>query len=279
MTYRNILLNLDASAECSVRITATLDLASRFDAHVIGLAAIGIPPILYGPEMALSGPLVAQMQDELEQQARRATGQFEAAAKRQGYVRVETRVADFDEVSAMAQSARYADLVVIGQEEPGHTSLEAGRLTPGNMVLASPRPVLVIPYIGAPAGFGKHILIAWNGSREACRAVADALPLLAAAERVTVMAVNPDAGNADHGALPGADLAKYLASHNVKVEAQADPGAAIDVGNELLSRAADLGADLIVMGAYGHSRAREWVFGGVTRTILSGMTMPVLMSH
>ena len=79
--------------------------------------------------------------------------------------------------------------------------------------------------------------------------------------------------------MPGADLAKYLASHNVKVEAQADPGAAIDVGNELLSRAADLDADLIVMGAYGHSRAREWVFGGVTRTILSGMTMPVLMSH
>ena len=152
-------------------------------------------------------------------------------------------------------------------------------VSPADIVIACARPVLVVPYIGAAADFGKNVLVAWNGSREACRAVSDALPLLKKANRVTVMAVDPEIGEFGHGALPGADLARFLAHHDVNVEARNDPGAVADVGEELLSRIADCAADLLVMGAYGHARAREWVFGGATRTILRSMTVPVLMSH
>jgi nucleotide-binding universal stress UspA family protein len=215
----------------------------------------------------------------LEQHARAATQQFETAARQQGYVRIESRVSSADQISAITLNARYADLVVIGQKNPADSVLSGSLVNPGNVVLACPRPVLVIPYIGAPAGFGNHILIAWNGSRESCRAVTDALPLLKLAGRVTVMAVDPRISNSAHGAAPGADLAKFLASHDVKVTAQPDYSDVDDAGVELLSRAADLGADLLVMGAYGHTRTREWVLGGVTRTILASMTIPVLMSH
>ncbi len=136
-----------------------------------------------------------------------------------------------------------------------------------------------MPFIGTHTGFGRRVLIAWNGSREACRAVTDAMPFLTAAEHVTVMAVNPMVDERGHGEAPGADLAAFLAHHGVNVEAQADRTPVRDIGEELLSRVADDEADLLVMGAWGHSRAREWVMGGVTRTMLSAMTVPVLMTH
>ncbi len=279
MTYRNILLHLDANPECAHRINATLDLASRLDAHVTGLAVAGITPVPFSPEMAASAQIFAEVHEHLYRQAEGAAQRFESTAQQQGYVQVETRVVSERELDALTLEARYADLIVIGQRDPANGAPDSAIATPGDVVLACPRPVLVIPYIGAPAGFGKHVLIAWNGSREACRAVTDALPLLKLAERVTVMAVDPEISDQAHGPSPGEDLAKFLARHDVKITVDPDYGEVDDTGSELLSRATDLGADLIVMGAYGHSRAREWVFGGVTRTILGSMTVPVLMSH
>jgi len=172
--------------------------------------------------------------------------------------------------------ARYADLVLIGQTDASDDS-KVPTDFPERLVLAAGRPVLILPAVGKFATIGKRILIAWNPSREATRAVTDAIPLLQRADNVHVMAVNPKAG--EHGSVPGADIGLYLARHGVRVDVKTDHGAEIDVGNELLSRAADLDADLIVMGGYGHSRLKEWVLGGATRTILESMTAPVLMSH
>ncbi len=278
MTYRNLLLHLDSSPACLQRVNATLDLAARFDAHVTGLVTPAkVMP--YGFNSAPSAALIEQSQALIDAQTRQTVAAFEAAAQQYRSVAIESRIASADANAAIALSARYTDLVVIGQSDPEQTADDGARVSPGEVLLGCPRPVLLVPYIGAPAGFGKTVLIAWNGSREACRAVADALPLLKQAQRVIVMAANPQIGDAAHGELPGTDLAAYLAHHDITAEAHADPGAAVDIGQELLSRAADLGVDLLVMGAYGHSRAREWVFGGVTRTILQSMTMPVLMSH
>ena len=277
MSYRHILLHLDAGAACTLRINATLDLASRIDAHVTGLATVSVAPLYYYPENAMAGQIVAEWQSQLEQQARTVTARFEAAARAHGYTSVETRIDNYNELGSLTLNARYADLVVIGQTDPA--AREVSRITAADVVLACPRPVLVIPYTGAPSGFGRHALIAWNGSREACRAVTDALPLLKRAERVTVMAVDPEISAQAHGPEPGADLAKFLARHGINTEAHPDYGEVDDTGAELLSRAADLQADLLVMGAYGHTRAHEWVFGGVTRTILNSMTIPVLMAH
>jgi nucleotide-binding universal stress UspA family protein len=139
------------------------------------------------------------------------------------------------------------------------------------------RPVLVVPYIGPSGTLGKRVLLAWNATREATRAATDALPFLQAADEVLVVLVKPH--SISHGEVPGADIGLYLARHGVHVKVETIEGVDIDAGNLLLSRAADLSSDLIVMGAYGHSRFSELVLGGVTRTMFESMTVPVLMSH
>jgi nucleotide-binding universal stress UspA family protein len=279
MSYRNILVHLDNQPGCALRITAALDLAERYDARLVGLATTGVLVLPYGLGMVPSGEVLAEWEDYLGEQARAATARFAELAGKRGFTRIESRIAEGIELSAITLNARYTDLVVVGQPEPGGALVEGPRVSPGEVVLESPRPVLVVPYIGAPAGFGQRILIAWNGSREASRAVTDSLPLLQRAARVVVMAVNPVIDPRGHGDLPGADLAAYLAHHGVNVEVHPDNGPVTDVAAELLSRCADLEIDLLVMGAYGHSRAREWAFGGATHTVLRSMTVPVLLSH
>ena len=149
------------------------------------------------------------------------------------------------------------------------------------MVLASGRPVLVVPYVGTYPRVGDRVMIAWDASREAARAVADALPLLQAAQQVITLSANPDSGGRSdrHGDLPGADIARHLARHGVRVEAQRLSAKEISIADMLLNRIADEGIDLLVMGAYGHARVREIWLGGVTRRLMQHMTVPVFISH
>jgi nucleotide-binding universal stress UspA family protein len=149
---------------------------------------------------------------------------------------------------------------------------------PESVALATGRPALVVPHIGAKPP-GKVVLLCWNASREAARAASDAMPLLTAADQVIVLAINPTTSAKGHGAEPGTDAAAWLARHGVKVTVQRDVAMDADVGGVILSRAADHDVDLIVMGIYGHSRIREMVLGGASRTLLGSMTVPVFMSH
>ena len=176
----------------------------------------------------------------------------------------------------VALHARYADLVVLGQPDSENGG-EVDAQVPEDVVLSAGRPALVVPYIGAGEEIGKRVLIAWDGGREAARAVNDALPLLENAEFVAVLVVNPSQGA--HGEEPGADIALHLARHGIAVEAQHIEVRDLSTGNALLSRLADEAIDLLVMGAYGHSRLREMVLGGMTREVFQQMTVPVLMSH
>jgi nucleotide-binding universal stress UspA family protein len=184
-----------------------------------------------------------------------------------------TEIAD-----AALTNARYADLAILGQHDPDDAA-SGPRYLPEEVVLGGGRPVLIVPYIGPTATFGERVSIAWDASREAARAVNDALPLLRRARQVGVVSVNPRPWPFAHGEEPGADIGLHLARHGVKVEVQRIEGQGIDTANAILSHLADQSADLLVMGAYGHSRLREFVLGGVTRTILREMTVPVLMSH
>jgi nucleotide-binding universal stress UspA family protein len=174
--------------------------------------------------------------------------------------------------------ARYADLAIVGQLDPDNEA-PGSPLSPADVLLDSGRPALVVPYVGRFADVGQRVLIGWNASREAARAVNDALPLLARAAQVTVLAVNPRVGTMHHGATPGADIAAHLARHGITVTVEIAHVTELDASDTLLNRAADLGADLIVTGAYGRSRMRELVLGGVTRDLLRRMTVPVFMSH
>ncbi len=280
MAYKTILVHLDDSKACDKRVKAALDLAARQDAHLVGL--------YLALEFAAPAYLAAQMpSDLLEQQAARsreacdkALAAFDDAARKAG-VHAEPRSARAyaDEVEdLLGLHGRYADLVVLGQHDPDDArSMSESAVE--HAVLAIGRPILLVPYVGATAGFGKRPLLLWDASREAASAADDALPLLQAADKVDVLSVNPKAGIRGHGEEPGADIATVLARHGVKAEARHAVAKEISIADAILSSASDLGSDMLVMGAYGHSRLRELVLGGVTRSVLQHLAMPALMSH
>jgi nucleotide-binding universal stress UspA family protein len=199
---------------------------------------------------------------------------FQEAIRREG-VMGEWRQVEGRAVELLALHGRYADLLVMGQDDP--ESGNAGLLEA--VLFDSGRPVLAIPFAGTFKTIGRRVLVGWNASREASRAVHDALPLLAKAESTCVFLANPKRGLAAHGEEPGADIARHLARHGLKVEVAKTIADDVADSALLLNHASDMGADLLVMGAYGHSRLREFILGGVTRSLLREMTVPVLLSH
>ena len=179
--------------------------------------------------------------------------------------------------SEVGVHAYYADLVVVARpESAGQTAGPPGLAE--SLVLSSGRPIIIFPPRGTVSRV-RRILVAWNARREAIRAVADALPLLVKAKAVEILVVDHERKPSGHGQEPGADIARHLARHGAQVEVRRLSSGGEDVGRLLLSQAAVLAADLLVMGAYGHSHLSEWMFGGVTRTVLREASLPVLMSR
>lgn len=280
MTIKSILAVLDNSKHVPGVVSVAADLAQRFESHLVGLYAVHAEMESHALQDEWLAERTESYARKLNEQAQRSEAAFAQFTKAILGGGAEFKRADQDSLSAVTVQARYADLVVMGQRDPE----EAGTNVPNSIVersvLAVGRPVLVVPYFSnAYPDLGRNVLVAWSGTRESARAVRDALPLLQRARNVVVMAVNPTLGKRGHGELPGADLALYLARHGVKVEARPGVALEIGVGDELLARASDMGSDLLVMGAYGHSRLQELVMGGVTQTIMQHMTLPVLMSH
>ena len=277
MTYKTIALWLDARR--SAPTDAAIRMAQAFGAHLTALNHVDVIRLSPFIRAHLGEELVRQQLRRAEDDATAAAAGFEAIARREGLGGVEVRRLVGDPVQGLAISARYADLIVLGQVDAENTDGPEQRDFPDHAILAAGRPVLMVPYAGTFNTIGEHVAVAWSATRESTRAVTDALPLLQRAKKVTVIIGDPRPGAGGHGASPGADIALYLARQGVTVEVSLEQTAGIDVGSLLLSRIADLNADLLVMGAYGHSRMRELVLGGVTRTILRQMTVPVLMSH
>jgi nucleotide-binding universal stress UspA family protein len=267
---------VDATERAPARVRAASMLAQRFDAHVVAVYSV-VSPLYSEPFVADGGAFVAQellrFQEKKDQQARES---FERMASTLGGP-VEWRSDAGDPAAVVCEHSRYADLVVVGQYDED----QANDVTPdfvGRVILGSGRPVLVMPYAGTVSTIGRRIMIAWNARREAARAISDALPLLRQAEDVQITTFNAKPGDSD-GDLPGADVAAYLSRHGVRATVSGACSKEMDVGKQILSRVDEFGSDLVVMGGYGHSRAFEYVMGGVTRTMLSSMTVPVLFSH
>jgi len=274
MSYKTILVHIDAADRSAAQVSLAARLAQQFEAHLVGLHALSSIRL---PSFTLpNAEPGVELRTMVETQALQKRGEFERMTMQAGLNDAEWRASLEDAAAAVALHARYADLVVIGQRNP---NLSAG-LDPDfahQVVLAAGRPVLIVPYVGRFDVVGKQIVLAWDARREAGRAATDALPLLKVADKVTIVSVHPS--QPAHGEQPGADVALYLARHGVRCEVSNLYGRDIDAGNQLLSYAADLSADLIVMGAYGHSRVGQMILGGVTRTLMESMTVPVLMSH
>lgn len=276
--YKSILLYIGKSPTWQSGLRTAAALAKEHEAHLIGLACTGYvvlqAPVASAEAFAFYPPIGY---DQFRAEAHQRLREFEQAAANYAFASVETRLVDDAAEHALALQSRYCDLVLLASGELTQSyPILPGRLT-GHVAIHATRPVLQVPTQVAPQMDGT-ILIGWNGSAEASRAVGAALPLLRQAARVQIAVLNPEHAPGRHGDDPGADIARYLACHCEKVEVINERTNA-HAGEALLELARSNGAGLIVAGAYGHSRFREWVLGGTTDRLIDQNHVAVLMTH
>lgn len=275
MAYKTILVHVDDDKAMPKRVEFAARLALQEQAHLIGMALTGVSQFLYETVATdIADPAIVPYLDTLRARAQRNLDEFEEIASRLGVTSIDKRLLDDEAAGGISSEARYADLVVVGQYDRDGGVSPAYANLPETIVMNGARPVLIIPFAGTISTTGDHVLIAWNGSIEATRAVAGALPMLQHARCVEVAVFGMESG-ADH---PGAHLATYLERQGVATSLIQHPAKG-DLGEQLLSMAKDKGVDLLVMGCYGHSRFRETLLGGVTRSALASTTIPILMAH
>ena len=281
MSYRTVLVHCNDRRRIKRLVEAAGEVASRFNAHLIGLSIS--PPVFVFPG-GMPGTPDTIVIDERRQAYHKdnpdlRSAFLEAAAHRQTVVSEWRELeADRASVSEVAlEHARSADLVIVSQADPawsGSAYLDATEV----LVMGSGRPTLVVPNEGLSSGIGSRVLVAWNDTREAARAVFDALPLIKAASAVKVVRIEAQEA-ADEIGQAAADICETLQRHGVKCPATEKVSVGGDVGQALTQQALSHRADLMVMGCYGHWRLRELLFGGASRYQLRHMTIPVLMSH
>ena len=280
MSYKTILVSLNEVGRLTELVAAAVTLARETGAHVSGLYVV--PAVQVYPSVGFeAAPQVFEgNRSFFKDNGARVKQAFEAAMQAEGLAH------DFHQVDArtpviadeVITSGRVADLVVVSATNPEEiTGVERDFVE--QVVMALGRPVIVLPWKGKAAISLNEVVIGWDGGREAARASFDALPLLKHADRVRVVRIDPQKDPSLRGSVAGADLAEALARHGVKAEAQGYPTDGQDEGQALMRCAEDVGAGLIVMGAYGHSRLAEFIFGGATRFVLNRLVCPVLMSH
>ena len=281
MSYKTILAYLPSPETADRLLDTALPFVREHDAHFIGLHVIPRPPVMFGVMAAeMPAAIIAQQEEILAQHADRLKEQFLTRCKKAD-VKGEWRcnkVHYDDLVTDVVGQSLCADLILVGQEQSSTTARDLD--VPARIVMEAGRPVLVIPYTGTFRSIGQHVIIAWNGTREAARAAFDALPLMRNAKSIRVLAIDPDSKSEYDSIALGDELALSLARHDLKAEVTVTKrGGGVSVADELLNQVANDGCDLLVMGCYGHSRLREALFGGVTVNLLEHMTAPVLMAH
>ncbi len=275
MTITNVLLHLDRDARNREREKVAFNLARTFQSHVTGLFILPPPPAFGYADAYVADEIIRRHRAQAQADANKLQGEFEHNAKAAA-IASEFRLEEGQDFRIIAFQSRYADLIVVGQSDPDDATDYRAYNLPEEVVMIAGRPMLTVPYAGTFDSIGKRVMVAWNASRESARSLSDAMPFLKKAEHVDIYCVNPP-DTKQH--IPGADIATHLARHGVTVEAHHTIAKDVDAGNALLSAAYDLSSDLIVMGAYGHTRLRELALGGVTRYLLRHMTVPVLFSH
>jgi len=278
MGYKTILVHVDTSPAASDRIRLAIGLVQAAGAHLVGSALTGVSRFVTPGMVACGDVRLAERCAALHRNAAQALSHFDALVREAGLASSEARLIDDDVDGGMAVQARYCDLVVVGQSGSGAVTPDLRDDLPEYLLLTSARPVLVVPHAGHPRPLVGAALVAWDGSAEALHAVTGALPLLRAASGTIVIGFGDGTGRVDDDGDPCARLATWLARHGIAARPGHPPSGG-DVGEALLSTAADMGAALLVMGGYGHARYRELLLGGVTATVLRAMTLPVLLAH
>ncbi len=281
MSYKNILVHIDDSEVCDQRVAAAVALAKRQGAMVTGIALALESTISTYIGIDIPSSLTEQQQALVEAASKSAAAKFEAAAEAAG-VEYTSRIIHTPASKAPARLAffaRHADLTFLGQPNPQERGKAFYESLMDGVLQTSGRPVYIVPYIGRPNLKIRKAVIAWDGGKKSVRAVNDAIPLLQNRDEVVILVVNPKERGKEFGGKQGENIAAHLKRHgvNATVDYQVAPDLSVDT--VILNYLSENSADLLVMGAYGHSRLRERTFGGVTDSILHHMTVPVLMSE
>ncbi|MGA0604052.1 universal stress protein [Caulobacter sp. KR2-114] len=271
MSYASIMLHVSSEAAAQPRLACAHDLAARFDATLIGVGAEMTPPIAdsgYG----FADNWYVLMADEIDRRLKAAESQFREAAKDLARPAVWECGLRYP-TGAVVLASRAADLIVASRPQGGDIHRHAD---PAELAIASGRPVFIPPSTPRPLDL-RRVLLAWKDTREARRAMSDALPLLQRAEAVRVLELC-HGDEADDARIRTNDVAAALRRHGVAAEADVSVRTAAS-GHDVMAEADAFDAGLIVAGAYGHSRLGEWVFGGMTRDLLAHGDRCVLLSH
>jgi nucleotide-binding universal stress UspA family protein len=277
MAYKTVLVHADMSGHAPARIRLAAALANMDGGHLLGVASTGMSRFMYPQTVSpLTRTIAVDYAAAVHEQAAQALEQFSDIARAEGVASHEARLVADDPEGALVLMSRFADVLVLSQTDPAQRDAAAVRELAEYVMFNIARPVLMLPHAAHAAMLGGPAVVAWDGGVEAARALAHALPLLRRAASVTVAQF--ETGEPDELALHASDLKGWLARHGIQA-AVAGQHVGIDNGEALLSLASDLGANLLVMGGYGHTRFHELLLGGVTRTVLQSMTVPVLMAH
>ena len=274
---KDIVVNLTIGVERDAAANYAISLASIFKAHLVGVAFVYDPKVSVNLIVGIPAALIDAQRATTKHLANEAVARFEALAKQAG-VMTESQMIDVAPGhvgDTFGRLARRFDLSVIRQAEPNKAEQEVPIIE--GALFESGRPVIVVPYIQTQSAIFDRVMVGWDGSRTAARAIGDAMPVLERAKMIEVFTVV--AGPTKNTELPGIDIGQHLSRHGLKVEVKRIPAEGINVPEAILSHAADISADFMVMGGYGHSRLREYVLGGATRGILASMTLPTLMSN
>ncbi len=279
MSYRTILVHLDDSDRTPVRVALAASIAAKHESHLIGLAPTGTVAVSRRSGPVLPGhEHIAGSVRGLHKRARGVADAFEAQVRQLGLSSYESRVEEAEPGTSLVLHGCGADLLVIGQ--PDHVSAVPSVPWdfPPHVLVGSGRPVLVVPRTGNFAFVGAHVLLAWDGSREATRAMTDSLPILQSARSVDLVQIEEPESRKSVASMRMDDVLAWLGRHGIDATRLEVPRQG-RIGSALLEKASSLGSDLIVMGAYVHSRLSDLALGGATRTVLEEMHLPVLMSH
>ncbi len=281
MPFQDLLVHIDDSDVCGERIEAAIALAKRQDSGLTGVALALKSTISTYIGIDIPASLTDAQQEIVQKAAESAVAKFEDACKKAG-IKYNSKIDACSATKApsrLAFHARHADMSFLGQPNPDDPGASFQESLLEGVLFASGRPIYIVPYVGRPHMKIRKAVIAWDGGKKAVRAVNDAIPLLKGRSDAIVLVINPESRTGAHGDVPGQDIAEHLERHGIKavVDRLHMPDAAPDT--LVLNYLADSGADLLIMGAFGHSRLREKAFGGVTNTILHQMTTPVLMSE
>ena len=281
MRLKDLMVIISNNDTSDKRLDVAIALAEKLEAH---LSALLLVPEPFNPTVAgvpLPVQLIEQQRQQIEAEAK-ATIEHVTQKGNNSNINLEIRqeTGYYEQwPSLLARQARHADLCIIGQANSNDDSDYEADMLIEAAFMQTGRPSLIIPYIGARQLPPERVIVCWDGSREASRALHDSLPLIEGAKETTLLIVDPESLSTSVGALPGADIGAHLARHGINVDIKTIVSGRLSVGETILSEITNEGADLVVMGGYGHSRLREMVLGGATRELLKSMTVPVLMSH